>query len=66
MINVTAYEAAIGRKPRGYGTWRFMIGPMIYRHTGSFASAAKSALAVALSRDERCIKLLPPAASSAA
>jgi hypothetical protein len=60
MIDVAAYEGVIGRKPRGYGLWRFVIGEAIYRHTGTFARAAKSAMAVALSCNERSIKLLPP------
>jgi len=50
----------IGRKPRGYGLWRFVIGGAIYRHTGTFTRAAKSAMAIALSCNERSIKLLPP------
>ena len=60
VIDVAAYEGVIGRKPRGYGLWRFVIGEAIYRHTGTFARAAKSAMAVALSCNERSIKLLPP------
>lgn len=62
MIDIAAYEVAIGRKPRGYGVWRFVIGAAaIYHHTGTFASAAKSAVALALNRNEHSIKLLPPA-----
>jgi hypothetical protein len=60
VIDIAAYEGVIGRKPRGYGLWRFVIGEAIYRHTGTFARAAKSAMAVALSCNERSIKLLPP------
>ncbi len=65
MIDVAAYETAIGRKPRGYGLWRFMIGAMTYRHTGTFANAAKSALALAVHCNVSNIKLLPPNASGA-
>ena len=35
MIDIAAYEAVIGRKPRGYGLWRFVIGATIYRYTGT-------------------------------
>ena len=63
MIYIGDYEATVGRKPRGYGVWRFEIGASIYHHMGTFARAAKSAIAVALSRDEKSIKLLPPDAS---
>jgi hypothetical protein len=60
MIYIADYEATVGRKPRGYGVWRFEIGASIYHHTGTFARAAKSAIVVALSRNEKRIKLLPP------
>jgi hypothetical protein len=60
VIDIAAYEGVIGRKPRGYGFWRFVIGGAIYRHTGTFTGAAKSAMAVALRCNERSIKLLPP------
>jgi hypothetical protein len=60
VIDKTDYELVIGRKPRGYGLWRFMIGAATYHYTGTFACGAKSAMAVALSRDEQSIKVLPP------
>jgi hypothetical protein len=60
MIDIAAYEAVIGRKPRGYGLWRFVIGATIYRYTGTFARATKSALALALGRNQHSITLLPP------
>jgi hypothetical protein len=60
VIDIAAYERVIGRKPRGYGLWRFVIGTAIYRHTGTFARAANSAIAVALSANEQSIRLLPP------
>ncbi len=65
VIDVAVHETAIGRKPRGYGLWRFMIGAMIYRHTGTFANATKSALALALHCNVSNIKLWPPSASGA-
>jgi len=60
VIDIAAYEGVVGRKPRGYGLWRFVIDGANYRHAGTFTRAAKSAMAVALSRNERSIKLLPP------
>jgi hypothetical protein len=63
MVDVAAYEAAVGRKPRGYGQWRFAIGAAIYHYTGTFASAARSALALALKGNEQKVKLLPPVAA---
>jgi hypothetical protein len=60
VIDMAAYETVIGRKPRGYGLWRFVIGATIYHHTGTFARAAKSAITIALSRNEQSIKVLPP------
>jgi hypothetical protein len=53
-------RGVIGRKPLRLWLWRFVIGEAIYRHTGTFVRAAKSAMAVALSCNGRSIQATAP------
>lgn len=48
MINTTSYEFSHGRKPKGFGSWAFMInGEMKWFNQATYRAALKKAKAYA-------------------
>ena len=57
-VDTTIYEQETGRKARGYGRWIFSLQGETQEYIGRYAEGAKSAIALAVSRGDRWVKLV--------
>lgn len=58
-INTREFEFSHGKKPRGTGYWAFEVAGETFWHAGSYAEGKKFAIALAVKRGVRTIKVLP-------
>lgn len=59
-ILTNEYEFSHGKKPRGFGSWLFKIGYLIFEHRGNYGDAKKAAIAKAREHvGSPIIKVLP-------
>jgi hypothetical protein len=58
-VRTTDYEFAHGKKPRGYGCWAFFFDAVTepFWHTGKYAEAKKMAVAYAVTKGYRVVRV---------